>query len=130
VPSTAANSAPFNPQRYWSGPTWPVTNWLVTRGLRERGSSLAEELRARTLEMVAEGSGEDALRRAAMGVMERNSFGEEFTAPSKQQYAHGWLWDSAVVALSWPAVTARPRTYAPRPGEPGFWEYYHPRTAA
>ena len=130
VPSTAASSPPFNPLRYWSGPTWPVTNWLVVRGLRERGSDLAEELRVRTLNMIAEGADQDALRDAAMGVMERNSFGEEFTAPSKQQYAHGWLWDSAIVALSWPAVPARPQPYDPKPGEPLFWEYYHPRTGA
>jgi hypothetical protein len=128
VPSTAANSQPFNPQRYWSGPSWPVTNWLVLRGLHERGSPLAEELRTRTLEMISEGASEDTLRHAAMGVLERNSFGEDLTTPSKQQYAHGWLWDSAIVALSWPAVASRPELYTPQPGQPGFWEYYHPRT--
>lgn len=128
IPSTAANSPAFNPLRYWSGPSWPVTNWLVMRGLRERGSPLAEELRASTLRMIAEGGDLDSVRRAAMSVMEANSFGEEFTTPSRKQYAHAWLWDSAIVALSWPLVTEKPRPHDPQEGGPQFWEYYHPLT--
>ncbi len=127
IPSTAANSSTFNPLRYWSGPSWPVTNWLVYRGLRERGSPLAEELRLRTLRMIAEGVESDVAREAAMMVMERHSYGEEFTTPSNRQYAHAWLWDSAIVAVSWPLVREKP-LLMDRAEKPGFWEYYHPHT--
>jgi neutral trehalase len=128
VPSTSAASPSFNPLRYWSGPTWPVTNWLVIRGLRERNSSMAEELRLSTLKMIAEGADAAVARRRAMQVLELNSLGEQFTTPSKKQYAHAWLWDSAIVALSWPAVAEKPQSYSPQAGDPKFWEYYHPRT--
>ena len=62
--------------------------------------------------------------------LERHSFGEAFTTPSRQQYAHAWLWDSAIVAASWPLVGDKPAPRAPQPGDPGFWEYYEPATGA
>ncbi len=126
IPSMALNSTAFNPQRYWSGPSWPVTNWLVILGLRERGLPLVEELRARTLRMISEGADEKRVHRAAIGVMEQNSFGEEFTTPSTRQYAHAWLWDSTIVAVSWPLVRNKPTARAPQEDDPGFWEYYDP----
>jgi hypothetical protein len=128
VPSTSAASPTFNSLRYWSGPSWPVTNWLVWRGLRERGSELADDLRASTLRMIAEGAEMDATMQAAMSVLELNSIGEEFTTPSRKQYAHAWLWDSAIVAAGWPLVARKPQPYDPQPGDPLFWEYYHPLT--
>ncbi len=128
VPSTSLSSPAFDPLRYWSGPSWPVTNWLVVRGLRERGSSLAGELRQSTLKMISQGADAERTWRAAVGVMEQNSVGEEFTTPSTRQYEHGWLWDSAIVSASWPLVSARPAPYKPREGDPGFWEYYQPHT--
>lgn len=127
LPSTATNSPSFNPLRYWLGPSWPVTNWLVYRGLREHDSSLAEELRVRTLKMIAEGVDDSVARQAAMQVMERHSYGEEFTTPSNKQYAHAWLWDSAIVAVSWPLLEEKPSVLDIE-GKPGFWEYYHPST--
>lgn len=63
-----------------------------------------------------------------MGVMEQNSVGDEFTTPSTRQYEHGWLWDSAIVAASWPLVSTRPAPHKPLEGDPGFWEYYQPHT--
>jgi len=55
VPSIAADAAEFDPERYWSGPTWVNTNWLVIEGLRRRGElALADELRCRTVDLVAE----------------------------------------------------------------------------
>jgi hypothetical protein len=129
LPSIAANSPAFDPQRYWSGPSWPVTNWLVYLGLRERGSPLAEELRLHTLDMMAEGVDHAATREAAIDVLERHSYGEEFTTPSNRQYAHAWLWDSAIVAMSWPLVKEKPSLVS-KVDKPGFWEYYHPHTGA
>ncbi|MGI8586377.1 MAG: MGH1-like glycoside hydrolase domain-containing protein [Chloroflexia bacterium] len=128
VPSTAANAPVFNPERYWSGPSWPVTNWLVLRGLDERGSDLAGPLRESSLRMIAEGAEREQARAAAVSVLEQNSFGEDFTTPSTRQYAHAWLWDSAIVAASWPLVTEKPPQRPPQPTDPGFWEYYDPRT--
>jgi hypothetical protein len=135
VPSTPADGPAFDPVRYWSGPSWPVTNWLVIRGLRERGGEharLAEALRRSTLVMIEQGADADEVRRAAMRRMEANSVGEEFTTPSPQQYRHGWLWDSAIAAMSWPLVSEQPGGgTAGGPGEEshGSWEYYHPFTA-
>jgi hypothetical protein len=53
VPSIASDEATFDPRRYWSGPTWVNTNWLLVRGLRRLGEAdLAEDLRHRTVELV------------------------------------------------------------------------------
>lgn len=127
LPSTAGNSPAFSPLRYWSGPSWPVTNWLVYLGLQEHEPSLAEELRRRTLRMIEEGTDRVRARALATGVMERHSYGEAFTTPSSRQYAHAWLWDSAIVALSWPLVTEKPHLLDAEE-KPGFWEYYNPHS--
>lgn len=37
IPSTSIYENSFNPMRYWRGPTWPFTNWLVINGLGEYG---------------------------------------------------------------------------------------------
>jgi hypothetical protein len=55
VPSTPLNSTWFNAERYWQGPTWFNTNWLIIDGLRRYGykdhaDALAESMR----ELVAE----------------------------------------------------------------------------
>ena len=131
IPSTAPNSPLFDPVRYWSGPTWPVTNWLVWRGLRERGHALAASIRRSTLDMIAEGKPYDEVTRAAMSVMEANSAGEgmkEYTTPSTRQYKHAWLWDSAITATAWAYVREKPGRHTLQPTTPGFWEYYHPTT--
>ncbi len=55
VPSVPLNSTFFNPQRYWQGPTWVNTNWLIIDGLKRYGyNDHAEALTDSTLEMVAE----------------------------------------------------------------------------
>jgi hypothetical protein len=140
LPSTSPRSASFNPLRYWSGPSWPVTNWLVMRGLMRHAPQLAEQLRLSTINMICEGVGQEPARRSAVQVMERNSVGEQFTTPSTRQYQHAWLWDSAIVAVSWPLVHTKsslsslspsPADAPPdadHPDKPGFWEYYHPYT--
>lgn len=53
VPSVPLDSADFNPERYWQGPTWVNTNWLVIEGLRQYGyDDHAEALKEATLQMV------------------------------------------------------------------------------
>jgi Trehalase len=37
VPSTPLNSPWFDPERYWQGPTWFNTNWLIIDGLNRYG---------------------------------------------------------------------------------------------
>jgi glycogen debranching enzyme len=37
VPSVPLNSAWFDPDGYWQGPTWFNTNWLIIDGLRRMG---------------------------------------------------------------------------------------------
>jgi mannosylglycerate hydrolase len=54
VPSVPLTSGWFEPVRYWQGPAWVNTNWLITDGLRRYGfTGEAETLRARTLELVS-----------------------------------------------------------------------------
>ena len=128
VPSTPAVSIAFSPTRYWSGPSWPVTNWLLIEGLRDHNPARAEKLGRATLKMIAEGVSSNAARERAAWVLERNSHAEEFTTPSGAQYAHGWLWDSAIVAMSWPFVIHKPDRAQTFSTTPGFWEYYEPFT--
>jgi hypothetical protein len=53
VPSTPLNSTWFNAQRYWQGPTWFNTNWMIADGLRRYGyKDHAEALIDSSLELV------------------------------------------------------------------------------
>jgi hypothetical protein len=81
--------------------------------------------------MIEEGAEAEEARRAAALCMEANSVGEEFTTPSRRQYQHGWLWDSAIAAASWPLVPTKPGASEGAPtadSTPRFYEYYHPHT--
>jgi hypothetical protein len=54
VPSVPFNSSYFDPLKYWQGPTWINTNWLIIKGLESYGyKDEAEKLRAKSLELVA-----------------------------------------------------------------------------
>ena len=54
VPSAGKNGATFDPRRYWRGPVWVITNWLIMQGLRRYGyTDLAATLRRQTLDLVA-----------------------------------------------------------------------------
>lgn len=56
VPSVPANSAWFDPLRYWQGPTWVNTNWLIIDGLKRYGyDQHAEALITNTLQMIEQG---------------------------------------------------------------------------
>lgn len=53
VPSVPLDSPMFDPQRYWQGPAWLNTNWLVCEGLKNYGyHDHAAALRETSLEMV------------------------------------------------------------------------------
>ncbi len=57
LPTLDRTSPEYDPQRYWRGPSWANTTWLVIQGLRRYGAcSVAEALRSGLLEAVrAEG---------------------------------------------------------------------------
>lgn len=57
LPTLDRRSPDYDPQRYWRGPSWANTTWLVIRGLRRHGEyATAEALRAGLLDAVrAEG---------------------------------------------------------------------------
>lgn len=56
VPSVPQNSGFFDPFKYWQGPTWVNTNWLIIDGLKRYGfETEARNLQNRTLELVAKG---------------------------------------------------------------------------
>lgn len=53
LPSVPVDSSWFSPDRYWQGPTWVNTNWLIIDGLRRYGfNKEAAALRASTLKLV------------------------------------------------------------------------------
>jgi len=54
VPSVPLESAYFDPQRYWQGPTWINMNWLIIDGLRRYGfDDHADALTESSLEMIS-----------------------------------------------------------------------------
>ncbi len=55
LPSTALGAAQFDRRRYWRGPTWLNTNWLVWLGARTSGvTDLADRIAASSLDLVRE----------------------------------------------------------------------------
>jgi hypothetical protein len=54
VPSVPLSSEFFDPFKYWQGPSWINTNWLIIDGLQRNGfHAEARELKAKTLELVS-----------------------------------------------------------------------------
>jgi neutral trehalase len=54
VPSVPRDSIYFDPYKYWQGPSWVNTNWLIADGLERYGFGLeARELQQKTIQMVA-----------------------------------------------------------------------------
>jgi neutral trehalase len=55
VPTVPKNLHNFSPVRYWQGPTWISTNWLIIDGLMRMGYlTEATSLKANTLELMRE----------------------------------------------------------------------------
>ncbi len=55
VPSVPLDSPFFDPERYWQGPTWVNTNWLIIEGLKQYGyHDHAAALAENTIAMVDE----------------------------------------------------------------------------
>lgn len=77
VPSYDMTGHAFDPSRYWRGPAWFNTNWLLERGLRQYGHTLAA----------------DALRAAMLAAAGASSFAEyvdPFTAEARGTRSFGW----------------------------------------
>lgn len=55
VPSVPTNSRYFQPKRYWQGPTWINTNWLIAEGLKRYGfMEEANELAQKSLQLIVD----------------------------------------------------------------------------
>ncbi|HYM92158.1 MAG TPA: trehalase family glycosidase [bacterium] len=53
IPSTPPDQAGFDPARYWRGPVWANTNWLLARGLEALGlRDAARALAEATLDLI------------------------------------------------------------------------------
>jgi len=53
VPTYDERAPDFDPQRYWRGPVWINTNWLLWHGLRQHGQhELADEIAASSVDLV------------------------------------------------------------------------------
>ncbi|HZR12713.1 MAG TPA: trehalase family glycosidase [Acidimicrobiia bacterium] len=54
VPSVPTDAPGFDPERYWQGPTWVNTNWILVRALDRHGEhARARQLARQTLDLVA-----------------------------------------------------------------------------
>ncbi|MDP8923665.1 MAG: glycogen debranching protein [Chloroflexota bacterium] len=87
VPSTVPGSPGFDPRSYWRGPTWPIANWLLWRGLRQHGYPTEA----------------DGLRAAGLAQLDRPEarfaeYFEPFTAEPLGSLNQSW---TAAVALDW-----------------------------
>jgi len=82
VPSVPLDAPEFDDDRYWRGPTWVNTNWLIVEGLRNCGEAeVAEALRELTLDLVDE-----------------SGFAEYFSALTGEGYgAPEFSWTAALV---------------------------------
>lgn len=56
IASVPKNSSYFQPLRYWQGPTWINTNWLIAEGLERYGYHVeAAHIRRQSIELVSRG---------------------------------------------------------------------------
>jgi hypothetical protein len=111
IASTSVKMPEFDNIRYWLGPIWPVTNWIIYRGLRKYNKKKAEILRKETIKLIEENMDltDKKFFELASSLMDYNSVIEGFTTPSTRQYCHGWLWDSCFAAIGWTAIKEKPK---------------------
>jgi glycogen debranching enzyme len=89
IPSVPLNSPWFNPERYWQGPTWLNTNWLIIDGLQRYGYKEHAE----------------ALIESSLELVENGDFNEYFDPLNgKPIGAKNFSW-TAAVALDWIATS-------------------------
>lgn len=82
VPSYALDGAAFDASRYWRGPAWFNTNWLVVNGLRRHGATAAA----------------DALTDAVLGAADSSCFAEYVDPYTGQgRGSTDFSWTAAVV---------------------------------
>ncbi|MCG5215983.1 MGH1-like glycoside hydrolase domain-containing protein [Streptosporangium soli] len=81
LPSYPPEAAGFEPSRYWRGPSWMNTSWLVLEGLRDRDADLARTLAA-------------GMVRAAAGAGFREYF-HPFTGDGHG--CHDFSWSAALI---------------------------------
>ncbi len=103
--STQSNSVFFDPIKYWRGPIWPIINWLIIEELKKINNELAINYANKTLKLISEDFNLEKTYQNAIQLMYFNLVFDEFTTPSKNQYKHGWFWDSAFAAIGWINVT-------------------------
>jgi hypothetical protein len=92
VPSYDLQAPEFSPRRYWRGPVWMNTSWLLWRGLRQHGQE----------QPAAE------LGSSSVGLVRRSGFREYFDPYSGAGHGSGDLsWTAALLVdlLLAPAVT-------------------------
>lgn len=82
VPSVPLDSPSFDPERYWQGPSWMNTNWLIIEGLKRYGfKDHAAALTETSLEMVRQ-----------------SGFAEYFDPNTGEPLgAHNFSWTAALV---------------------------------
>lgn len=85
VPSVPKNSDWFQPHRYWQGPTWINTNWLLADGLERYGYQ-----------------GEaDHIRQQSLALIEKHGFYEYFSPlDGSPAGAHDFSW-TAALTIDW-----------------------------
>jgi len=99
--STKLSSPFFDSLKYWRGPIWPITNWLVIEQIKKTDIALAITHAKNTLDIISEGFDLEETYTNAIDLMNFNLVFDQFTTPSKNQYKHGWFWDSAFATMGW-----------------------------
>lgn len=82
IPSVPKNSKYFNPVKYWQGPTWINTNWLIADGLRRYGYTVEA----------------DYIAKKSIELIEKNGSYEYFSPlDGRPAGAHPFSWSAALV---------------------------------
>jgi hypothetical protein len=82
IPSYDLRGRDFDPRRYWRGPVWVNTDWLVWRGLRQHGEA----------ELAGEVGG------SIVRLVERSGFREYFDPFGGRGYgSHDFAWTAALL---------------------------------